>query len=192
MRGHNSEGRRWLEEALAIEGRVSPEVRAMALAGVGELATSQGDLDRAEEACEEGLEVLAREAREAKLCLLAFLGWVALEREEYGQAKLLFEEGLALSRQMRDTWWLANSLSNVAVVSHSLGDYENATTLYEQSMDLFREQGDKRRLATCLNNLAMLVCSQGDLHSSPKRPARCSGSWATEEASLLVFATWGG
>jgi predicted ATPase/class 3 adenylate cyclase len=38
MRGHNSEGRRLLEEALAIDGRVSPEVRAMALAGVGELA----------------------------------------------------------------------------------------------------------------------------------------------------------
>ena len=35
MRGHNSEGRRWLEEALAMDGRGSPEVRAMALAGVG-------------------------------------------------------------------------------------------------------------------------------------------------------------
>ena len=166
MRGHNSEGRRWLEEALAMEGRVSPEVRAMALAGAGELATSQGDLDRAKEVCEEGLELLlheAREASEAKLCLLAFLGWVALEREEYEQAKQLFEEGLALSRQMRDTWWLANSLSNVAVVSHSLGDYERATELYEESMDLFRVQGDRRRLATCLNNLAMVMCSQGDL-----------------------------
>jgi tetratricopeptide (TPR) repeat protein len=166
MRGHNSEGRRWLEEALAIEGRVSPEVRAMALAGAGELAMSQGDLDRAKEVCEEGLELLlheGREASEAKLCLLAFLGWVALEREEYEQAKELFEESLAPSRQMRDTWWLANSLSNVAVVSHSLGDYEKATELYEESMDLFRVQGDRRRLATCLNNLAMVMCSQGEL-----------------------------
>ena len=31
------EGRRWLEEALAIDGRGSPEVRAMALAGAGGL-----------------------------------------------------------------------------------------------------------------------------------------------------------
>ena len=89
VRGYHSEGRRWLEEALAIDGRVSPESRAMALAGVGELASDQGDLDRAKEACEEGLELLAHEAREAseaKLCLLACLGWVAWEREEYGQA----------------------------------------------------------------------------------------------------------
>jgi predicted ATPase/class 3 adenylate cyclase len=165
-RGYYGEGRRWLEGALAIEGRGSPEVRAMALAGVGDLALEQGELDRAQQACEEGLEFLAHDATvvsEAKLILLAFLGWVAWEREEYEQAKQLFEEGLALSREMRDTWWLASALSNLAVVSHFLGNSEKATELYEESMSLFREKGDKRRLATCLNNLAMVMCSQGDL-----------------------------
>ena len=180
VRGYHSEGRRWLEEALAIDGRVSPEVRAMALAGVGELASLQGDLGRAQEACEAGLKLLANEAREAseaKLLLLAFLGWVAWETEEHGQAKELFEEGLAQSREMRDTWWLASSLSNLALVSHSRGDYERATELYEESMDLFREQGDKRRLAHCLNNLAMVVYSQGDLGRAAQ---------LTEEAVALL------
>jgi predicted ATPase len=166
MRGYQSEGRRRLEEALAIDERVSPEVRAMALAGAGALALEQGDLDRAKEACEEGLELLANEAREgseAKLCLLGYLGWVAWEREELDQATELFEESLALSREMSHTWWLASSLSKLAFVSHFQGDYEKATELYEQSMDLFREQGDKQGLANCLNNLAMMVCSQGDL-----------------------------
>ena len=190
VRGYQSEGRRWLEEALAMEGRGSPEVRAMALAGAGVLAWEQGDFDRAQEACEEGLELLAnegREASEAKLSLLACLGWVAWQREEYGQAKQLFEESLALSREMGDTWWIANSLLGLAVVSHSRGDYERATELYEQSMDLFREQGDKQCLAYCLNNLAMVVYSQGDLGraaSSPKRPSRCSGSWVTRGGRL--------
>jgi predicted ATPase/class 3 adenylate cyclase len=80
MRGHNSEGRRWLEQALAMDGRGSPEVRAIALAGAGALASEQGDLDRAKEACEGGFELLANEAREAsetKLNLLSCLGWVA-------------------------------------------------------------------------------------------------------------------
>jgi predicted ATPase/class 3 adenylate cyclase/Tfp pilus assembly protein PilF len=167
MRGYHSEGRRWLEEALAMDGRVSPEVRAMALAGVGELAEIQGDLDRAQEACEEGLELLeheeGREAREAKLNLLVWLGFVAWVREEYERAKQLFEEGLALSRERSDTWWLATFLLYVAIVPHYLGDYERATELTEESMDLFREQGDKLSLAYCLNNLAMMVYSQGDL-----------------------------
>jgi predicted ATPase/class 3 adenylate cyclase len=163
VRGYHSEGRRWLEEALAMDRRGSPEVRAMALAGVGALALEQGDLDRAQEACEEGLELLEHEASEAKLGLLTFLGWVAWEREEHGQATQSFEESLALSREIRDTWWLATSLSNLAVVSHSRGDYERATELYQESMDLFKEQRNKRSLAFCQNNLAMVVCSQGDL-----------------------------
>src|SRR5215204_5173059 len=83
VRGYHSEGRRWLEEALALDGRGSPEVRAMALAGAAVLAEEQGDLDRAQEACQEGLELLAhegREASEAKLNLLECLGWVACLR----------------------------------------------------------------------------------------------------------------
>jgi hypothetical protein len=77
------EGRRWLEAALTIEGRVSPEVRAMVLAGAGDLASEQGDLDRAQEACEEGLALLeheAREASEAKFFLLSCLGFMAWQR----------------------------------------------------------------------------------------------------------------
>jgi tetratricopeptide (TPR) repeat protein len=180
VRDYYSEGRRWLEEALAIEGRVSPEVRAMALAGVGSLALDQGDLDRAKEACQEGLELLAhevREASEAKLNLLVWLGWVAWRREEHGQAKQLFEEGLALSREIRDIWWIATSLSNLAVVSYSQGDYERATELYEESMDFLREQGNKHSLAINLNNLAMVMYSQGDL----RRAAQL-----TEEAVALL------
>jgi tetratricopeptide (TPR) repeat protein len=171
LRDYHSEGRRWLEEALAIEGRGSPESRAMALAGAGWLASDQGDLDRAKEACEEGLELLEheeREASEAKLTLLAGLGWVAWQRGELGQASELLEEGLAMSREMSDTWWLAFALFSLAIVPQSLGDYERATELYEQSMDLFREQGDKQSLAFCLNNLAMTVFSQGDLGRAEK------------------------
>ena len=180
MRGYHSEGRRWLEEALAMDGRVSPEVRAMALAGVGSLALDQGDLDRAKEACEEGLELLAhevKEASEAKLNLLVWLGWVAWRREDYGQAKHLFEEGLALSREIRDIWWIATSLSNLAVVSYSQGDYERATELYEESMDFLREQGNKHSLAINLNNLAMVMYSQGDLGRAAQ---------LTEEAVALL------
>jgi non-specific serine/threonine protein kinase len=166
VRGYHSEGRRWLEEALAMDGRGSPGSRAMALAGAGELAMRQGDLDRAKEAGEEGLELLAhgaREASEAKLWLLACLGLVALDRGEYGQAKELYNEGLALSREINYTWWLANSLLGLAFVTHDRGDSERATELYIQSMDLFRERGDKHSLAICLGSLAMMVRSQGDL-----------------------------
>ena len=53
MRGHNSEGRRWLEEALAMEGRGSPEVEGhgtgrgrRAGVGTGRSRPGQGGLRR--------------------------------------------------------------------------------------------------------------------------------------------------
>jgi predicted ATPase len=168
-RGYHSEGRRWLEGALAMEGRGSPEVRVMALAGAGGLALRQGDYERAQEACEEGLELLAHEPREgseAKLWLLAWLGELVLEKEEHDKAKQLFEEGLALSREMSDTWWPAVSLMQLGLVSYDQGDSERATELLEESIELFRgllKRGDKFGLALCLINLAMVVYSQGDL-----------------------------
>jgi predicted ATPase/class 3 adenylate cyclase/Tfp pilus assembly protein PilF len=177
VRGYYSEGRRWLQEALSMDGRGSPGSRAMALAGAGSLASVQGDYDRAKEACEEGLELLAHEeASEAKLKLLETLGWVASEREDYRRAKELYEESLVLSRDMGDTWWIAESLLGLAFVSHNRGDYERATELYEESMSLFRAQGDKEFLATCLGSLAMVVYSQGDLGRAAQ---------LTEEAATL-------
>src|SRR5215217_5887612 len=166
MRGYDSEGRRWLEEALAVGGRGSLESRAMALAGLGALASHQGDLDRAEEACEEGLELIAQEATErseAKLYLLLALGHVALEREDFSRATELFEESIALSREMRNRWGLARSVMSLATVIHEQGDFERATELYEESIDLFRERGDKLGLARCLNNLGLAMYSRGDL-----------------------------
>ena len=171
MRGYYSEGRRWLEEALAMYGRGSTESRAMALAGVGWLAESQGDLDRAQEACEEGFGLLVHEPTErsrAKIYLLSCLGWAASRRGDYERATELFEESLALSREMRDTWWLATSLLGLAGTSHDRGNPERATELYEESIDLFRKQGDKQGLANCLNDLGMLVYSQGDLGRAAK------------------------
>jgi predicted ATPase/class 3 adenylate cyclase/Tfp pilus assembly protein PilF len=180
VRGHYSEGRRWLEEALAMDQRAALEARAMALAGVGKLASVQGDLDRAEEASAEGLKLLAHEATEpseAKLFLLLNLGRVALEGEDYGRATELFGESRALSRQMGNRWGLATSVLNLAVVIHERGDLERATGLYKEGIKLFREQGDKVGLAWCLNNLGLVLYSEGDLRQAVE---------VTEEAVALT------
>ena len=171
VRGRYSEGRRWLEEGLAMDARGSLESRAMALAGVGSLAYEQDELDRAEEACKEGLDLLVHEAAErseAKLYLLITLGHVALSREDYSQATELLEESLALSRETGHGLGLAGSIMSLATVSYEQGDSQRATELFEESMDLFRERGDKVGLAWCLINLGLVVSSQGDLGRAAK------------------------
>ena len=179
MRGHYGEGRSWLEEALAMDGRGSQEARAMALAGVGGLAVDQGDLDRAEEACKEGLELVqeARDGSEAKIFLLSWLARVAWGREDPKRAAALIEESVALSREKRDGPLLAGSLMFLALVFYGRGDSERATELLEESMDLFREGGEKYGLANCLISLGRVVCSRGDLERAAK---------LTEEAVALL------
>src|SRR5215217_6826665 len=178
MRGHYSEGRRWLENALASDGRGSPPAWAMVLAGIGEIASHQGDLDQAGKACEEGLELLAHEASEAKIYLLLSLGKVALLRgEDYERATQVNEEALALSREMRHRMGLATSLLHLGLVSQRRGDSEGATEFYEESTALFREWGDKQGLAFCLNNLGVVAITQGDLVQAQK---------LTEEAVALL------
>jgi predicted ATPase/class 3 adenylate cyclase len=179
MRGHYSEGRRWIEEALASDGRGSPESRARSLAGVAALALEQGDLDRVEEASAEGLELLAREATgpsETKLYLLLSVGHVALDREDPSRATKAFEESLALSRQLGHGLVLASSVVNLATVTYEEGDLKRATELFEEGIDLFRERGDKLGLASCLINLGLVVYSQGDLERAVR---------LTEEAVAL-------
>jgi predicted ATPase/class 3 adenylate cyclase len=179
-RGYDSEGRRWLEGALAMDGRGSVESRAMALAGVGSLASHQGDFDRAEEALVEGLELLAGEVierTEVKLLLLLTLGTVALEREDFGKATRLFEESLSSSREAGNDWGLARSVMSLATVIHEQGDLERTIGLFEEGIDLFRERGDKVGLAGCLINLGLAVYSEGDIWRASKLTEEGVGLW---------------
>ncbi len=170
--GHYSEGRRWLEEGLEMEGRRgSLEARAMALAGVGALAYEQDELDRAEEACVEGLDLLANqeeEPGEARIYLLLSLGHVALDREDHDRATALLEECLALSREMGHGLGLAGSIMSLATVSHERGDLERAVSFLEESMELFLEQDDKLGLAWCQINLGLVMCARGDTGRAAK------------------------
>jgi predicted ATPase/class 3 adenylate cyclase len=172
VRGHYSEGRRWLEEALAMDQRGSLlESRAMALAGVGALALEQDDLDRAEEASEAGLELLeggVSERAEGRPYLLLTLGHVALGRGDHGRATRLFEESLSLSRRIGNGLGLAGSIMSLASQCYEQGDLERATELYEEGIGLFREQGNKLSLAWCLINLGLVSYSMGNLGRAAK------------------------
>jgi predicted ATPase/DNA-binding SARP family transcriptional activator len=100
-RGHLSEGRRWLEEALAQPG--TAPARAKALRGAGALAWAQGDYARAETLFEESL-ALRRELgdRQGVAEAINGLASVARDRGEYARARALFEVNLAVCRELEN------------------------------------------------------------------------------------------
>ena len=89
MEGYYGEGRRWLEATLGKNwGAAAAEARARTLEGVGWLASSQGDLERAQAAANEGLK-LSTEAGLGKVIVADFqnvLGDTARHRGDYERA----------------------------------------------------------------------------------------------------------
>jgi predicted ATPase/DNA-binding SARP family transcriptional activator len=115
LRGYFGEGRRWLEEALAKASPASTAARANALRRLSFLAFMQGDLDRAQEAGEEGLnlervkqfwDIAGR--RSIAAGLLHMLGLVMSARGDPERAIHLYEESLVFSRKVGDERGIAD------------------------------------------------------------------------------------
>ena len=175
LQGHLSEGRQWLEKALAIgvpqtgrligtESRglttqVSSAVRAKALGGAGVLAHYQGDYRQAKVLCEESL-ALFRELGEKRGIATSLnglgliVGQATRARNDYALARALYEESLAIRRELGDLWGIAETLWDFARVAFYQGDYTAGSPLCEESLALFRELGDRRRIAEILGSLA--------------------------------------
>jgi tetratricopeptide (TPR) repeat protein len=101
VRGHLTEGRRWLGEALGACRGTAPLWRAQALNGAGELAARQGDYAAARALHQEALAVGRELGDRVRVAAnLIGLGEVATDRGEHDQAAALLEEGLVRWREL--------------------------------------------------------------------------------------------
>jgi predicted ATPase len=162
VRGHLSEGRRWLEAALARAEDESAAPRAKALYGASVLALRQGDYGPAKAWAQESL-ALCRGLGDGSGAgrALQMLGSVAVGERAYDEANRLFEESEALCRKIGDKSLLATTILDLGDVALNQADYERATVLLEESLTLFQELGDKDGAAIALYNLGSAALSEG-------------------------------
>ena len=163
-RGHYSEARRWIEEALKKEGPTSGVVRAKALYALALIAAAQSDMHRAEVAAQEGI-ALSTEVEIGSSLAASFprvLGFAAGWRGDYEQAKELAEESLKLSRQAHDKVGIARALFELANNVTYLGDRERGKELYEEAIALCREVGYASGLGGGLLSLGYFLLLEGD------------------------------
>lgn len=163
VRGYWTEGRRWLETALADSPGAPVGLRAKALSRAGSLAQSQGDYGRAHTLSEQSLAI-QRELgdKHGILVSLNTLGNIAYHQGDYAAAREIHEESLAYGRDVGDKVGVATSLLNLAVVADHQGAYREAASLCSESLSIFRELGDKRGAAAALNLLGIIASDQGD------------------------------
>ncbi len=163
LHAHLSEGRKWLEAALAQSGTQPPLQRAKALDGLGLLASLQGDYGRARRLHEESL-ALHREEEQGKLSMypLYFLGRVLSKQSDYERSIPLLEESLTRFRERGEQLYSALVLACLGATCSQLGNYERAQALLGESQALWQELGDKEGVASSLHKLGDALGQQGN------------------------------
>jgi predicted ATPase/DNA-binding CsgD family transcriptional regulator len=160
--GYMSEGRRWLERALAGESEQT-SVRARALHAAGELARHQDDYHRAKTLLEESLDVCREFAdRQGAGYALYSLGLLAHNEGDYEGAVTLIEESLQLFREVEDRYGMTFALGSLGLTVLYLGNYERASVLWEEGLALSLELGDPLSIASAFTNLGISVLACGD------------------------------
>ena len=162
LRGHASEGRRWLEAALHSD-TPTESVRARALVRAGWLAWEQSDYDRSEALNAESLALFRQSEDGAGAAQALYtLGLAELHRGELKRASGLLDEAVTLNRISGDTARLSLSLTARGILAMVSQDPGLAVTSHEESLALAREAGDDFAINVSLMLGALLYLGQGD------------------------------
>ncbi|MCL4395010.1 MAG: hypothetical protein M1482_09455, partial [Chloroflexi bacterium] len=154
IRGPLSEGRRWLETALALNPAERRDAaRAKALAGLGEIAWDQTDIPNARASYGESLEIW-RELKNDWWTAFGLLcmAYVLLYEDHISESKQTFDQAVALARANGNKSLLGRALRGLGNALMR-SDMAAAARVLEESAALFRQVGDKLRLAYVLDAL---------------------------------------
>ncbi len=154
------------EEALSIWRELGSSGRsgaAFTLDLLGELATEEGDYDRAEALFAEAM-LIYRELNDARGIseIHGQLGWAALRTGDYQQATEHLEQYLAQAQMVGDPHLLAFAFSGLGEVAVRQGQYPRAVARLQQSLALNRARGDKWSTSTLLGSLGWVALRQRD------------------------------
>jgi predicted ATPase/DNA-binding CsgD family transcriptional regulator/Tfp pilus assembly protein PilF len=167
MRGHLTEGRRWLEQILALPIDEMTIARAYSLRSLALLSDEQGDYEAAAALYGAALAA-ARELEDRRLeaDVLSSLANNHHDRAMYDEAVPLHTEALRLYEELGHQRGIAAGHHNLATVDYLRGNYEAAEAGYTRAMELLEALGDTRGRTMMLANLGAVAFSRGDYERS--------------------------
>jgi predicted ATPase/predicted negative regulator of RcsB-dependent stress response len=168
MKGHLTEGRRWLMGLLGLpEAAGRTAARARALNGAANLIYNIGEYDIAHALHEEALAIWRELGdRRAVAGSLNNLGLILRNKGEYARARALFEEALSINLDVGNRDWQAINLNNLGTVAHQQHDLSAARTYHQRSVELFRAVQDRWGTAMALADLGKVLSDQADYHGA--------------------------
>ncbi len=191
---HLSEGRAFLERALASNQDVAAGVRAKALLAAGYLVINQSDHERETALIREGVALrrLLGDTRSLAFALF-LLGRIAWATGDFRAARSHAEEGLALTRAGGDKATLGWLLDLLGLVALDQGEDDRAQALLEEGLLLNREAGDTRGMVNALFYLIRMLFAQGEVaeHApSPRSSWRSPERWTSGRGAPAPSSCW--
>jgi predicted ATPase/class 3 adenylate cyclase/DNA-binding CsgD family transcriptional regulator len=163
LRGHMTEGRRWLDAALGAPAAGSGASRLRALNGNGLLAQAQGDRGVAAALHEEGLTLGSQLGDEDGIAwALVGLMRIAYARAHWDRTIALAEQSLVHFAKARDVGGSVYPLYVLADVATERGNTERAIALCQEGAARARQVGDAWGGARVLFGWGNLVSIQKD------------------------------
>jgi tetratricopeptide (TPR) repeat protein len=165
LHGHLAEGRRWVEEVLALPGSSDRATeRGKALTALGGLAYWQEDVPATRRAYEEALAI-ARELgdRSAEAKGIYNLAYVPAYEGDLASAAVMFEESKAMFEELGVRQGVADALWVLGIIARLEGDLSRSRALSEESLRLHREAEDRFGVTDALHALGRTAFAQGDL-----------------------------
>ncbi|HKU57813.1 MAG TPA: BTAD domain-containing putative transcriptional regulator [Gaiellaceae bacterium] len=165
VRGHFSEGFRWLEAAMTHAADAPIGLRLRALSSSGAVAFRVGDHDLAHARFSAALE-LARELEDELWVarLLSDVGTVAAVREEWDAASEMLEESADHFRKLDVPSRLGTVLANLGHIAAMRGDYARAIEVTQEALTL--EASHKQNAAISTYNLGSHNLHAGNLEQA--------------------------
>ena len=91
---------------------------------------------------------------------LNYQGDVAHDQGDSDAARTLYEQGLAIFREVDDRWGIAGTLADLGSLAREKGDYSTARSMYRESINFFQELNHRRGIARLLEYFACLAAAQ--------------------------------
>ena len=163
VHARHSEGRRWMEQALARKPDLAPTMRARALYAMACCIYGSGDDERLLAVSTEGARLYGEAGDPYGQALgLGLAGFAAILLGDLDGAATFLQDGLALLRPLGDRWATAHLLIHLALIPLQRGDYPLALRYSEEALALTEQSGDVLAGYTSRYGLARTYLAAGD------------------------------
>ncbi|MCC7207265.1 MAG: tetratricopeptide repeat protein [Anaerolineae bacterium] len=164
VRGYLAEGRRWFDAVENASAQPCSATRALALAGIGDLAYLQCDYTSSQALYEAAIAIFKalRDEQSAARVLIS-LGEVATEIGDYEAAFARFESAYATLRQGGDRLDNARALTQLGYGALRAGDLDQAQVWLDEGCALYRSEGQHIGVALAMSGLGEIAIRRRDL-----------------------------